>query len=331
MRFTNPVPQYWLDNGDLASAGRLYFYENKDYSTKKDTFSQSNNTIPNTNPVILDGQGRLPPCFGDGLYSVKFYAANPDNPNINGALQWTRDDVSLSGDSGQMELWKPALQYTISDIVKDPTDGEYYQLYGAASSIGNQPSLSLNLWERVVFITEFNPNKTYREDEIVKFGGFLYRSLEDGNDDTPPSAKWANLTFNDSVAGDFTVGGNLIVSGNGSFAQISTADNVVLDLASYGFTTGQARISKVGKIVTMTISGVTHTAGGVSSGVFIPAGYRPSTSILHTSVYKPTTQFFCLNATIATNGSIDLIYQAIDLTVINPTSCPNFSISWAVV
>lgn len=216
MRFTNPVPQFWLDNGEIASSGKMYFYENGDYSTLKDTYSQSDNTVPNTNPVILDGQGRMPSCFGDGFYSVKFYSAD-------GVLQWTRDDVALSDGSGQMELWLPAVRYTINDIVKDPSDGEYYQLYGSPSSLGNQPSSSLNLWQKIVFISEFNDNKTYSEDEIVKYGGFLYRSLEDNNNDTPPSSKWANLTFNDSVAGDFSVGGALTVGSFANFAEVKTS------------------------------------------------------------------------------------------------------------
>lgn len=212
-RFTNPVPQFFHDDGSVASSGRMHFFENKNYSVRKDTFALSDNTVKNTNPVKLDGQGRMPPCHGEGLYSVKFYAANPDNPDIDGALQWTRDDVSLSELSSQFELWIAAETYTINDIAKDPSDGNYYQLYGAPTSKGEQPSASLTKWELVYFLTGFNPNKTYNLDQIVVDGGFIYRSLEDDNEDTPPSAKWANLTFNDSIAGNFDVGGNLVVSG----------------------------------------------------------------------------------------------------------------------
>lgn len=212
-RFTNPVPQFFLDDGSVASFGRMYFYENNNFAVLKDTFSLPDNTVPNTNPLKLTGAGRLPSCHGEGLYSVKFYSANPENPDEDGTLIWSRNDVSLSELAGQFELWSPAETYTINDIAKDPSDGFYYQLYGAPTSKGEQPSTSLTKWEVVYFLTGFNPNKIYGEDDIVVDGGFIYRSLQDDNEDTPPSAKWANLTFNDSIAGNFSVGGNLTAAG----------------------------------------------------------------------------------------------------------------------
>lgn len=273
MRFTNPVPQFWLDNGTVASSGKIYFFENKNYSAMKATYSQPDNTTPNTNPVILDGQGRMPSCFGDGLYSVKFYSAD-------GSLQWTRDDVSLSAETGQMELWLPAVRYTINDIVKDSINGEYYQLYGATSSIGNQPSTSLNLWQKIVFITEHNTNKTYSIDNIVKSGGFLYRSLQNNNTDTPPSAKWANLTFNDSVAGDFNVGGNLnsetITVSNTESADADKLD-WYLETASFvpvvrgsssagvgGYTSQEGKATRIGNVVffSLGVGWSTHSGTG---------------------------------------------------------------------
>lgn len=196
MRFINPVPQFWLDNGDLASSAKMYFYENKDYSTPKETYSQPDNTIPNTNPVILDGQGRMPPCFGDGLYSVKFYSAD-------GSLQWTRDDVSLASEAGQFADWSPAKPYSIGDVAKDTIDGEYYRLWGAPSNLGSQPSSSPLLWEKIIFITEYVTGKLYSEGATVSKDGFLYRSEVDSNSTPPPSANWQDLTFN-QIYQDYT-------------------------------------------------------------------------------------------------------------------------------
>lgn len=211
-RFINPVPQFWLDNGTIAASGKIEFYENGDYSTLKNTFSNALMTIANTNPVSLDGQGRMPPCFGTGLYSVKFYAYDNAQPGGKGALQWTRDDVDLSGGSaGAFDDWSPVVTYAIGSAVKDL--GSYYILYGSVTSKGERPSTTPTKWEEITFLTVYNSSKTYSEDEIVVDGGFIYRSLEDENEDTPPSAKWANLTFNDSVAGDFDIGGNLDVGG----------------------------------------------------------------------------------------------------------------------
>lgn len=269
-RFINPVPQFRLDNDQVASSGRMYFYENKNFSVLKATYSQPNNTIANTNPLILDGQGRVPPCFGEGLYSVRVYAADPENPGVNGEQIWARDDVSLSELTGQFDLWNPAKIYSINDIAKDPSDGLYYQLYGAVTSTGEQPSTSPTKWELVYFLTGYNSNKTYSEDQIVVDGGFIYRSLEDNNSDNPPSAKWANLTFNDSVAGDFTVGGNLIVGGN------IIAESVRVDLGG-GFDAAQkVVVERVGKTVTITSVGYpTHPSASTRvSGAIIPPNMR---------------------------------------------------------
>lgn len=343
MRFTNPVPQFWLDNGELASSGKMYFYENNDYSTAKNTYSRSDNTNANTNPVILDGQGRMPPCFGQGLYSVKFYSAD-------GSLQWTRDDVSLSSESGQMELWVPAIRYAINDIAKDPSDGDYYQLYGAATSIGNQPSTSLNLWQKIVFITEHNTNKTYEINEIVTRTGFIYRSLENNNSDTPPSAKWGNLTFNNSVAGDLSVGGNLTVTGSAtgttppagdsdtSFATTAFVQNELtrqtqsVTLPS-PFTSGSVKFSKVGNVVVASVIGLSHlSAAGVSlASGFIPVGYRPSSN----QKFSNFTDIGGLNArvselTFEADGGFGISYWVIGGGTASTTGTYDSSFSWVI-
>jgi hypothetical protein len=208
-RFTNPVPQFWLDNGTVAASGKMEFYENRDYSTLKTTFSDSGLNIQNTNPVNLDGQGRMPSCFGQGLYSVKLYAYDNAAPDKKGALQWTRDDVDLSGGgTAAFDDWSPVITYSIGTAAKD--NGKYYILFGANTSKGERPSTTPTKWEELIFLTIHNPNKTYFLNDNVVVGGFIYRSLENNNTDTPPSAKWANLTFNNTVAGDLTVSGTVI-------------------------------------------------------------------------------------------------------------------------
>jgi len=212
-RFINPVPQFWLDNGTVAASGKMEFYENGDYSTLKNTYADPLLATENTNPVNLDGQGRMPSCFGQGLYSVKLYAYDNTQPGGKGTLQWTRDDVDLTGGTaGAFDDWSPVVTYSIGAAVKD--EGKYYLLYGSPTSKGERPSDTPTEWEQIAFLTVYNPNKIYSEDEIVVDGGFIYRSLENDNEDSPPSAKWANLTFNDSVADDFSIGGNLDVTGN---------------------------------------------------------------------------------------------------------------------
>jgi hypothetical protein len=220
-RFINPVPQFFLNDGSIASSGKLEFFENGDYSTQKNTYNDSLMTIANTNPVSLDGQGRMPSCFGSGLYSVKFYSYDNTQPGGKGALQWTRDDVDLSGGGGGAFIdWSAVVPYPIGSLVKDGDN--YYILYGSTTSLGERPSTTPTEWEQVAFLTVFNDNKTYSEDEVIIYNGFLYRSLEDDNEDTPPSAKWANLTFNDSISGNLAVSGTITAgtySGGGVLTQ----------------------------------------------------------------------------------------------------------------
>jgi len=365
-RFVNPVPQYWLDDGDIASAGRFYFYENKNYAALKATYSRPDNTVPNTNPLILDGQGRIPACFGEGLYSVKFYAANPENPSSDGALQWTRDDVSLSELTGQWELWNAAETYEVGEFAKDPTDGNYYQLWGSPTSKGEQPSATLTKWEPVYFLKGFNTNKTYNEDDIVVDGGFIYRSLEDDNGDTPPSAKWANLTFNDSIAGNFLVGGVLSATGTPEFnsgkiqigldagpkrlirsdGKISSDDATYTDIATRksvrvalggAFDASQYIVlEKIGNTVTITSVGIiSHTSGSsAQSSAVIPSEYRLGQDLgLEISYgYGHTTLGFLIKIDITQAGTVRVSYcdyagAAVSRT---DTSVP-FSVSYTIV
>ncbi len=245
-RFTNPVPQYFLDDGTLASAGRMKFYVNKDYSTLKDTYSQPDNTVPNTNPLSLDGHGRMPPCFGEGLYSVKFYAYDPAQPNNLGTLQWTRDDVTLSELTGQFADWSGLLTYNIGDIVK-ASDSFYYRSF-TASNRGNDPASSPTKWEKIVFFTVYNPNVTYQVDNNVTNAGLLYRcNTANTIGVAPPAAQWDNLTFNGVVSGNLSVSGNVTIVGTLSFLGVlqpsvvyakKTADQSVISSTAYVDATG---------------------------------------------------------------------------------------------
>lgn len=245
-RFINPVPQFFLDDGTVASSGRIKFFVNKDYSTLKDTYSQSNNTVENTNPVKLDGQGRMPPCFGEGLYSVKFYEYDPNEVDGLGALQWTRDDVSISQLTGQFSDWSGVIPYSLGDIVK-ASNGDYYQSTKNSNS-GNNPTLSPVFWSKIVFITEYNENETYDTGDIVSSGGYLYRSNTGGNiGHTPPSAEWDNLTFNNSVAGNFSVGGNLTVVG-------TINGGTVVKTTDAGVTKTAKKVVQTTRAVTITLA-----------------------------------------------------------------------------
>lgn len=185
-RFVNPVPQFYLNNGDIASSGKLYFYETGT-TTKKDTFSNFGQTVKNTNPVILSGEGRCPNIFGSGRYTVVFRDADD-------IQQWTRDDVELSVELGQYADWSPILTYRVNDIARG-SDGAYYRSLTNVN-LGNNPTSSAEQWEEILFITYWNTNRTYSVDDLVVLDGVVYQALAKNSGSTPQDnpANWAPTT-----------------------------------------------------------------------------------------------------------------------------------------
>ncbi len=64
-RFRSIGIQYLDGAGDPLIDGKLFFFESGT-TTPKDTFADINETILNTNPVILSGEGRQPNIFFTG-------------------------------------------------------------------------------------------------------------------------------------------------------------------------------------------------------------------------------------------------------------------------
>lgn len=93
-RVLNQNPAFFILNGSeltTLAGGSLTFYENGT-TTPKDTFSDAGLTIPNTNPVTLDAEGRSETdIWGSGKYTVVL-------KNAVGATQWTRNDVQADSD-----------------------------------------------------------------------------------------------------------------------------------------------------------------------------------------------------------------------------------------
>lgn len=104
-RYIDPKPQYLLNNGDIASDGKLYYFENLDYLTPKDTYDI--NGVVNTNPVVLDGSGRVPEIFGVDLYSVRLVSAA-------GETQWTVDNYNMSTGSSTPSFVNPVITGNIT-------------------------------------------------------------------------------------------------------------------------------------------------------------------------------------------------------------------------
>lgn len=285
-RFIDPVPQYRLDNDKLASSGLMEFYENKNYSTKKDTYADPGETIKNTNPLKLDGQGRMPPCFGTGLYSVKLYAYDNAAIDKKGELQWTRDDVDLSsGSGGAFNEWSPVQTYRLGDIVKD--NGQYYVLDNATTSKADRPSTTPTKWGKTINIKEFTPGRSYPLNETVSKAGRLYQSNEANNTTEPPGAKWNDLSFNNAVSGDFSV--------SGSISSLNTVKSAFKPI-----NTSRSSTALLAKDPHLSVSGLANSswykvqahllwfgAGSTTNGIAVRVGTTSAT--VQTAIYACTT------------------------------------------
>ena len=91
-RFINPVPQYLNSAGDPIVSGEMYFYEIGSV-TPKDTYLDAELTIPATNPVLLNADGRLPDTYLLGSYRTVL--SEPSTGQI-----WERDNVGSEFSDG---------------------------------------------------------------------------------------------------------------------------------------------------------------------------------------------------------------------------------------
>jgi hypothetical protein len=119
-----PVPFLHPINGSGTPypAARLNFYV-AGSATRLDTYSDKDLTIPNSNPVIADGNGRFGQIFlGSGTYDVTLETSL-------GANIWTAEDVAASAVSSATT--------TVAGIVELATTAE--TLAGASSSLAVTP------------------------------------------------------------------------------------------------------------------------------------------------------------------------------------------------
>jgi hypothetical protein len=110
-RFVNPVPQFFDDAGNVLAGGRLYFYETGT-TTLKNTYSDSDLTTPNTNPVILDGEGRVATGDGEIFLSGDYKVRLTDSDDVQ---LWERDPVSSVDDLTRE--WSNGSTYNKDQIV----------------------------------------------------------------------------------------------------------------------------------------------------------------------------------------------------------------------
>lgn len=185
-RFGEINAQYFDDAGDPLSSGKIYFYETGT-TTLKDTFSDINQTIANTNPVILTAAGRQPNIFFSGTAKAILVDKNDVQILVRDPVGQT---ASVFGDG-----WVATKIYS-ADAVVLGSDGQYYRSL-AAGNQNNDPTSTSGYWT-LLYSVEWNAGITYQEGAVVTYDGEQYQSLQNSNLNNNPSSAtsyWVLLSF----------------------------------------------------------------------------------------------------------------------------------------
>lgn len=133
-RLIPALTQFKDAEGNPLDSGKLYFYETQSVSTKKSTFSNSDESenSKNENPVILSAEGYAGDIFGTGAY--KSVLKDQDDITIQGPF----DPLIFTSSLLQFGVWDKDIVYDEFDIVRG-SDIVYYRSRIALNS-NNNPS-----------------------------------------------------------------------------------------------------------------------------------------------------------------------------------------------
>ena len=185
-RFGEINAQYFDDAGAPLGSGKLYFYESGT-TTPKNTFSDINLTIPNTNPVILTAAGRQPNIFFNG--NAKGILADKNDVQI-----LVRDPIGETG-TNFGDAWVATTIYSANSVVIG-SDGVYYRSL-ANGNQNNNPTTTSGFWT-LLYSVDWNAGITYKVGAVVTYEGNTYQSLQNGNINQNPAsvtAYWVPLAF----------------------------------------------------------------------------------------------------------------------------------------
>ena len=185
-RFGDLDTQYFDNAGDPLVNGKIYFYESGT-TTLKNTFADINQSIPNTNPVILTAAGRQPNIFFDGV--AKAILTTSSDVQI-----LVRDPVGETGtDFG--DEWVATKIYNTNDVVLG-SNGVYYRSITSGNQ-NNNPVTSSGFWT-LLYSVEWNSGITYDIGAVVTYDNQQYQSLQTTNLNKNPASQtswWVPLNF----------------------------------------------------------------------------------------------------------------------------------------
>lgn len=184
-RFVSPHHQVTDSNGDPVSGAKVYFYDTGT-STPKTTYSDSDETTANSNPVIADGNGYLPAIYFSGTARVVFKTSS-DVLLPNGDI----DPFELSSTDAPFSAYNAGKTYAANEVV---LSGGVFYISIQGSNQGNTPSSSAAYWTQLSLVKKYNSNETYASGDLVQGSdNVVYRSASGanlGNDPTTSVDKW---------------------------------------------------------------------------------------------------------------------------------------------
>jgi hypothetical protein len=128
-RLIEPFEQFFDSNGDPLAFGLLDFYESGGSTVRKATYADSAETIANSNPLVLNGDGRASNTFGSGRYRAILR-------DSTGAQILQREVGGVDSLTFGAE-WVSTQTYSIGDVSRE--DNQYWESQ-SSGNIGNTPS-----------------------------------------------------------------------------------------------------------------------------------------------------------------------------------------------
>ena len=184
-RFNNPIPQFILENGDLAAGGELTFYESGS-NTILSIYADINESAPIANPVTLGSRGEVPNIFFSQSARVRL-------TDINGNQLFDVDPVGGASASGAFQIWNSNVVYNENDIVFGSNGSPYISI--VIQNEGNDPILSAGnnpFWSQLLQVKFWNAAESFNPNDIVNQQGVLYKGITSDNEGNDPSTDDAN-------------------------------------------------------------------------------------------------------------------------------------------
>ena len=332
-RFTNPIPQFILENGDLAAGGTLSLYESGT-NVLLSIYADVNESTPIANPVTLGSRGEVPNIF----YSLSARAVVDD---AAGNQIFDVDPVGGTTASGAYQIWDSNVVYSVNDIVFGSNSEPYISLTN--QNEGNDPTLDAGnnqFWTELLEIKYWNAQEIYAVNSLTFESGVIYRSTIASNAGNQPSTdganNWVSIADAAVVVYDNTSSGLLAVTGQSAIDEIVaiinnlpssvvyrgqldvSAGNSALPAAPQN---GDLYVIAVGGTITVSTAGATPVLTAVNVGEQIIYNGDDSQWDLISSVQQAATVSYnnAASGLSATNvqNAIDEVEGRIDTTETN--------------